>query len=242
LIIPVKYNYIGFKPIKMEDLNNKTPRIEELTRTGYEVEISACISEAFEIFKKYPGGFIGFVLLSFGISAVLGMIPVVGSIVSLVISPAINIGAVIVAKKIRYGEAYEFNDFFKGFQKFGELFLGSLLMYVMIIIGFIFLVLPGIYLAVAYCFVQMLIWFTFDGQYWSTLERSRRLISREWFSFFAFFIVILLLNLAGALCLLVGLLVTVPVSVIALFVCFDKLVGTGEAQGFEPMDHLTGTI
>jgi hypothetical protein len=226
----------------MEDLGNRTSRIEELTRTGYQVEISACISEAFEIFKKYPGGFIGFILLSFVISAVLSVIPVVGSMVSLVISPALNIGGIIVARKIKYGEAYEFNDFFKGFQKFGELFLGSLLMYIMIIIGFICLILPGIYLAVAYSFVQMLIWFSFDGQYWSTLERSRKLISREWFSFFAFFIVILLLNLAGALCLLVGLLVTVPVSVIALFVCFDKLIGTGETPGFQPMDHLTGTI
>jgi len=50
-------------------------------------------------------------------------------------------------------------------------------------------------------------------------------VHREWFSIFAFLIVLILINFLGLLALGVGLLITVPLSYCALYVAFDDIVG-----------------
>ena len=213
----------------MIKLEEKLQKIDRLTNEGYELQIGKYISEAFDIFKKNTGGFILFTVLTFVVSFALGTIPhKIGSIISFVISAPLNMGFVIVARKIRYNENYSFNDFFKGFDRFLDLFLAYLVVIIFVIIGMILLVLPGIYLAVAYAFVNCLVWFLYDGSITNTLERSRKLVSKRWWSFLGFFLVIFLLNVGGILCLGIGLLVTAPVSAISIYVCFEDLIGTEE--------------
>ncbi|MFN8288481.1 MAG: hypothetical protein U0V74_17115 [Chitinophagales bacterium] len=207
----------------------KYEKIERMTREGYNVNGSAYISEAWEIFKKFPGGFIAFIFVTYAITIVIGLIPF-GSFANIAISPCLGIGLVIVVRKIMYGEPYEFGDFFKGFNKITELFVMNLLGAVMLILAFICLIIPGFYLAIAYGFMNYFTYFFFDGSYWNTLERCRKFMSKQWFEFFVFFLLLGLVNLAGLICLGVGLLVSVPVSMIALFVAFERLIGTQEEE------------
>lgn len=215
------------------EIVDKNEKISQLSQTGYNVEISSYISEAFDIFKKNPGGFIAYFLVVLVISLALAFIPIVGSMISIVLSPALNIGFALVARKIKFGEAHTFNDFFGGFNKFGELFLSYLLMLVMVVLGLLLFVLPGIYLAVAYLFVQYITYFFHDGSYWDNLERSRKLVSKEWISFFGLVLLLGLLNVAGLLCLGLGILVTAPVTGIAMYLAFERIVGTQEEAMFD---------
>ncbi len=177
-----------------------------------------------DIFRQYPYGFIGFFLLDFLIQVILHAIPIFGSVVSFVISPALMMGNFIVAAKLLHRHTPRFGDFFSGFYLFWPLFLVSLVGSLLIGIGMILLIIPGIYLTVSYLFASCLV---VDRRvnFWTALELSRRTVTPLWFSFFAFLLLLLLINLAGALLLGLGLLATVPISFCALTVAFQDLFG-----------------
>jgi uncharacterized membrane protein len=59
------------------------------------------------------------------------------------------------------------------------------------------------------------------------MEASRKLITKNWFSFFGFGLVLFLINLGGALLLGVGLLVTIPISACAVAAAYADIVGLG---------------
>ncbi|MCS6933835.1 MAG: hypothetical protein NZM35_01615 [Chitinophagales bacterium] len=215
------------------NITTKNDKIVALTQSGYSLTSTEYIKEGFQIFKKDIGGFVGFTLLYIVISVVLGLIPFIGSLISFVISPALSFGFAIVSRKIYFGEAHSFSDFFGGFKRLGDLFFVNFLMLIMILIGFLLLIIPGIYLSIAYVFAPYITYFYHEGSFWNNLERSRKLISKEWFSFFIFAILLLLLNIAGLLLLGIGMLVTLPVSAIAVYVAFEKIVGTEEEKMFD---------
>lgn len=202
-------------------------KVERLRTQGYEVNISGYISEAFAIFKKDAGSFIGYTLVFIAISVGLGLIPIIGQIASAIISPALVIGYAVVSQRIRKGEAYGFNNFFDGFQKVFPLFLGQFVSGILVVIGMVLLIIPGIYLAVGYVFVTLFIWFTKED-FWESMELSRKLVTKKWFSFFGFVIVLGLINILGAIALGVGLLVSVPVTIIAIYLAFSDIVGIEE--------------
>jgi hypothetical protein len=212
----------------MINISEKLQKVEYLSSTGYNLQISKYINDAFEIFKKNAWGFIGFTLLTLAISLLSDRMPYyLGYIIPLFTIP-LSMGYVIVARKILRNESYSFSDFFKGYEKFIDLTIVEIIAGILSIVALVFLILPGIYLAISYAFVSLFIWFLNDGNIWESLERSRKLITKEWFSFFGFFLVIILLNIGGVICLGVGLLVTIPVSSIALYLCFEDLIGTDE--------------
>ncbi len=98
----------------------------------------------------------------------------------------------------------------------------SLLTQVLIAIGLIALVIPGIYLAVGYLFaIQMSIFGGLDP--WSAMEWSRKLITRNWWRFLGLLLVLVILNLLGILLAGIGLLLTIPLTFLVLYVVFEDL-------------------
>ncbi len=94
----------------------------------------------------------------------------------------------------------------------------------MIILGLVVLIVPGIYLTVGYVFAP---WFVLDRRvgFWEAMELSRHAVQPHWFELFGLVMMIILLNLLGALALGVGLLVTIPVSWCALTAAYAARVG-----------------
>lgn len=205
----------------MEVIQNVRDRAQELFNKGYNTDIGEYIRQGFRIFEKDVGNFIGYTALYFIISIVAGIIP----FGSLLVAGPLTAGFFIVARKIRKGEAYEFGTFFKGFDYFVPLLLYSLIGGILTALGFLALILPGIYLAVAWMFSILFIVFG-EMEFWDGMEFSRKLITKKWWSFFGLAILLLLINLAGALVLLIGLIFTVPVSFCALYAAFEDIVGT----------------
>lgn len=155
---------------------------------------------------------------------ILHAIPILGPLVSFAISPALMMGNFIVAAKLLHRHTPRFGDFFSGFFLLWPLLLVSLVGSLLIGIGMIFFIIPGIYLTVSYLFASCLV---VDRRldFWTALEMSRRTVTPLWFGFFAFLLLMLLINLAGALLLGIGLLASVPISFCALTVAFQDLFG-----------------
>ena len=202
--------------------------LEGLLKKNYTVKIGAYISAGLEIFKKNIGGFVGFTIVLILINLILAQInksaSPVGSLISLFISGPLNAGSLIVAFKVLRNRETTFGDFFRGFNHYVPLFMLSLVSGVLILLGCVLFLIPGLYLAVAYAFALPLV-LDKKMNFWDAMEFSRKLISKNWFSFFGFMLVLALINFAGVLLLGVGLLVTIPLSVCAIAAAYADIVG-----------------
>lgn len=98
------------------------------------------------------------------------------------------------------------------------------LMYVICIIGFVLLVIPGIYLSVAYYMAMPLVVEKGLGP-WEALETSRQAISKRWFSVFGLCVLVGLINMLGGLALGIGLIWTVPFTAIAFGILYRNMFG-----------------
>jgi hypothetical protein len=205
--------------------NSPLPALEPSpARTQDSLPLGGYLKTGWGLFMQYPGGFVGFCLLNLVIQLVCRSIPVLGPVVSLAVTTPLLVGNFMVSAKLLQGQPPEFRDFFKGFQYYVPLLLLSLIAGLFIGIGTILLIIPGIYLAVAYMFASYLV---VDRRmdFWPAMELSRLTVNPRWFGYFALLLLVALLNLAGAIALGVGLLVTIPLSFCALTAAYADLFG-----------------
>ena len=205
----------------MEVIHQIKEKTEHLIQQGYETDAGNYIRRGWDIFQENMGIFIAYTLIMLLISVVSAFIPF-GSIV---VSGPLTAGFYIVANKISKGEPYEFGTFFKGFDFFVQLLLWTLVGGIFIALGLVALIIPGIYLAVAYTFVPLFIVFG-KMEFWDGMEFSRKLITRNWWNIFGFVLLLFLINLVGTLAFFVGLLFTIPITYCAIYAAFEDIVGT----------------
>lgn len=200
----------------------------------FSVNIGQYFSRGWEIFKQYPLGFIGYLITVFLISIFLTFLPIlieqlqgiatIASWANVVLNPIFYAGFDIVALQIAKNRPIDFSDFFRGFNQFLQIFLVHLISNILIVIGCWLLIIPGIYLAVAYQFSSL---FVIEKKlsFWSALEASRKIITKQWFSFLLFGIALFLLNVAGVLALGIGMFVTFPLTLCIVVAAFEDIVG-----------------
>ena len=97
-------------------------------------------------------------------------------------------------------------------------------MYIMVLIGFLLLVIPGIYLMIAYYMAMPLV--VEKGMSpWQALETSRKAVTHRWFSVFGFFIVIAIILVVSSIPLGLGLIWTLPMVMIAYGILYRNMFG-----------------
>ncbi|MFK0571352.1 hypothetical protein [Endozoicomonas sp.] len=122
---------------------------------------------------------------------------------------------------IRAGQVLDY------FSKTLPLFGLYLLMLVLMLIGFALLVIPGIYLFIAYMLAIPLMVDKKMG-IWEALETSRKAITKRWFTVFGLTLVIMLINFVAMLPLGLGLIWTVPMSTIAFGILYRNIFGCSQ--------------
>ena len=200
---------------------------DKLINEGYEVDPSKYLKEGWEIFKSRAGEFIVFTVIIAAVTALFSKINFIGSLATTAVVPPLYAGFIIVIFMLFKGREVQFSDFFKGFNYFLPLFLASLVMSILITLGMILLILPDIYLIVSYMFVSLLI-VDYHMEFWQAMETSRKIVTKNWFSLFVLFLVLVVVNLLGLLALGIGLLVTMPLSVCTICVAYRDIVGLSE--------------
>ncbi|MEA1873257.1 MAG: hypothetical protein U9N51_02350 [Bacteroidota bacterium] len=196
--------------------------IDRLIREGYEFDMNRYIDRGYKIFSSKMGLFVGYAAIYFLISFI-GTSSSVG-LVSLVVRGPLIAGFFIVANAIVRNEPVTFARFFEGFKIFLPLFLAELISQIFTGIGFVLLILPGIYLAVAYSFAVPFVTFL-NMDFWEAMETSRKLITRNFWPFLGFFVILTLINVFGAILLGVGLLFTFPATYCMVYAAFEDIVG-----------------
>ncbi len=238
---------------------------KQATQTDYSLDIMGCVKGGWELFTNNTGILIGtFViyLLIAGAFSVLGLIPLVGWVFSIlfwVIAGPLMAGLYQVALQALRRQPTRIGDMFAASNNcFGQLFLAqvipSLLLSLCFLPGlvlaalivipslfqnqapggpqvvfavgcFLLGMLPLIYLSVNWMFTIPLVMDKGLG-FWSAMRTSSKGVRKHWWSVFGFLIVLGLVNLLGILCCFVGLLVTVPVTIAAMMVAYEKIFGS----------------
>ncbi len=84
------------------------------------------------------------------------------------------------------------------------------------------LMLPAVYLGVAYYWAYMFVVF-YNMSFWDALESSRKLITKKWFLIFAFLIVVGLIAMAGMIIVCIGLLASIPATMCMVYASFEDV-------------------
>jgi hypothetical protein len=114
-------------------------------------------------------------------------------------------------------------DAFAGFTRaFLNLIALGVVVSVFLTVGFLCLIIPGIYLFVAYFPAKILAVDKGLG-FWEAMETSRRVVTRNWWHVFGLLLMAIPVMIAGALCLGFGIFVAAPVVVGALAYAYEDL-------------------
>ncbi|MEX2513126.1 MAG: hypothetical protein WD398_09480 [Cyclobacteriaceae bacterium] len=189
----------------------------------YEFDIKAVLMKGWETFKVIPFYSMAFTLLILSIQLMFMVyLPDFLFIFSLFLAGPLFAGFYLVANKISQKEEVIYPDFFGGFGYYIPIVLVWLVGQVLTLLGVLALIIPGIYLMIGYMFAVLISIF-FGLDFWNSLEYSRKLIHRNWVKFFIFGLVLAVLNIAGALVFVFGLVVTIPVTYYAIYHLFENL-------------------
>jgi uncharacterized membrane protein len=205
-------------------------QIERLFQQYPEFSIQEAIRKGWEMFVAQPLNSIAFTMLIFMIQMAAAVyLKDFSVLVSIFVSPALTAGFFLVANRISRGVEVRFSNFFEGFSFWGILILTSLVSGILTFFGILALILPGIYLGVAFTFAVPFALYS-GTNFWTSLELSRRLITLNWWKFFGFVLVLAAFNIIGFVCAIVGLLVTIPVSYFAIYAVFEELTADALAE------------
>ena len=214
-------------------------KVENLIENGYEFRFEQYLSQGWETFQKSPLQLILYTLILVGISFVINLIPKVGEVASLFISPVLAAGFYVGIKKLDETGTLEIADFFKAFDHWLQLFLFSLVSSLLISLGFILLFFPGLWLAIGISLGMPLVLFA-KLEFWDAIKSSVKLVSKKWFQFFGLVIVLILINFVGALLLGIGLFITVPFTFATMYAAYKDIVGFDGNSERDVTDHLVG--
>ena len=152
---------------------------------------------------------------------------IIASLVQIVaIAATMPMIAGITIMGIRHGQKKSVSpsSVFNYFHRIPGAILWYILMSLMITLGYLLLILPGIYLSFAYMFSLPLM-IEKDMTAWRALETSRKAVTRIWFRATGFLLLIILVVMLGMIPLTIPLIWIIPWVSLAYALVYFKLFG-----------------
>ncbi len=150
------------------------------------------MSEGARLVNANLGVFILYTLTYIGINLVASMT----YLAPLIIQGPLIAGYFAAALKAMRGEKVEFADFWVHW-KTGAVYVYGIVISILVFIGVICCLLPGIYLGVAWS-VGMLLLIEYQMDFWPAAELSRKSVTRGWFMMFLFILVVKIICVLGS--------------------------------------------
>ena len=153
---------------------------------------------------------------------------VLSSAVPVILQGPMIAGLHIFTMKKLMGRPAELADLFTGFNYFVPTLVASILIGIFVFCGTLLCVIPGLVVAAMYKFTYL---FIVDKRmdFWPAMQASHAVVKRDYVGFTLFLILMALVNILGALCCIVGLLVSIPVTFAAITVAYKEIVGFEQA-------------
>ncbi len=202
--------------------------------------IENVLKEAWQLTHGFKASYWGALIIYIVVTAVLaGLTEVIAGtsiglniifqLIQAVIIYPLAAGLTMIAVRQSAGIPCNATMIFNYYPKTLPIFLLYLLMTLLILVGMLLLLIPGIYLAVAYCFALVLLVDKNLG-IWEALETSRKAVTQCWFRTFGLFIVLLIIILVSMIPLGIGLIWSLPLVTLAFAVVYRSLFGVSETH------------
>jgi len=199
----------------MEVIFNIEKQVEEASH-GYKLSIESTLQRGFNLFRKAPTEFIIF--------SVLAILIFSNPLSGLLLGGVVIASYFHLAHMASRDRQIEISDFFRGFDKAGSFIILSLLIFLLVLLGLMLLILPGIYFSISYVFSPLFVWF-YDKKPSEALRLSRQTVSGNFGQIFLLILILAGINLLGLMALGVGLLLTIPFSYCVVYAAFDDIIG-----------------
>ena len=147
-------------------------------------------------------------------------------IVTVIVGVFVSISIITTSLTIADGGTPSFKGLFSkygNYKIFVNYIIASIATGVVVIVGLILLVIPGIYLAIRLQFYKFLIVDKGDIGPIESLKESWKMTKGYAWNLFLFLILIALLNILGVILFGVGLFVTIPISLLSYAILYRKL-------------------
>jgi hypothetical protein len=201
-------------------------------------DIGDVFKEAWQLISGYKATLWGAMLIYIAISIVVSLpfefigkesiiVMIVSQIVVGLVTYPLYAGITILGIKRSVGAATNAFMVFDYYSKIIPIFLLYVAMMLLIGLGLVLLIIPGIYLAVAYSMAIPLLVEKNMG-IWEALETSRKAIHKCWFKMFGLYLVILVVVLLALLPLGIGLIWAVPLVNVVMGVVYRNLFSVGQ--------------
>jgi predicted Ser/Thr protein kinase len=228
----------------------------EILARDYVLDIGSCLRRSWALFRKdfWPlVGVTALILALLAVAASAARVVVTGlphdgtssgtsALMLLVYGPLLGGLSLYYLKRIR-GESTNIEVAFSGFSnRFLHLFLAGFVTWALTALGFVCLIFPGIYLLVAWWFAIILV---ADKRldFWPAMELSRKVVTRHWWKFLGFYLLVLLLFALGLVVFVVGFFVLAPFAMIAATYAYEDIFGAARLTAKQPLAGVgpTGT-
>jgi len=158
-----------------------------------------------------------YMLMAFLLSILSAMVPII-------IQGPLLVGFHLYCMKKIMGRPAELGDLFKGFNFFVPSLVASLLISLFASIGFLLCIIPGLVVGAIFKFTYL---FIVDKRmdFWPAMQASHEVVKNDYFGFTMFVLLMLLVDLLGVLCCVVGVFIAIPVTIAAITVAYKELVG-----------------
>ena len=201
----------------------------------YDFSITGVLKEGFRrtegVKLTFVGAIIIYALIAVFVKSLVEFIfPNSDSLVSIYASSTVEmlftlpilIGVMFLGIKKAREETLNIPSIFDYFGMIIPIMLAYVAMTIIITIGFVLLIIPGIYLAVSYAFVYTLI--VDKGlDIWEAMELSRKTVTEQWFKFFGLSILSGIIIVISAIPLGIGLIWSIPMTYIAYGLLYHRL-------------------
>jgi len=176
------------------------------------------IERAWELVKPHWLPLAGIIFIWWAI----GCVPYLGPCVQFIIGGAIAVGVWRAVLGMIDGRPPQVGMMFEGFDRFGDAFLAYLVQFILIALGFICLIVPGIILSIMWAFTFGVIAETPLG-FWDAMRRSAVLTEGYRWRLFLLALACIPVLFLGLLAACVGVLVAFPVCLTAFGLAYRFL-------------------
>lgn len=144
-------------------------------------------------------------------------------IIGLILNIIVSLGIIKITLRFVSNEKGRFSDIFSQYSLFFKYILASIVYNLIVIVGLILLIIPGIILGIKY---QFFVYFLVDKKTGpiEALKKSSEITKGTKWNLFIFGILLGLINIAGFLCLFFGLFATIPTTMVAQAFIYRKLL------------------
>ncbi|MFA6999492.1 MAG: DUF975 family protein [Candidatus Paceibacterota bacterium] len=163
-------------------------------------------------------GFIVFV-----ISMALGFIPILGQVVSLLITGPFMLGASILFLSIARGQQAEVEQIFHGFNNFGKALLTYILMIIFIILWSLLLIIPGIIASISYSMTFYILADNPSIGANEAIDRSKKMMNGYKLKMFGLSLLFLLLGILCIFTLGIGFLWLYPYAQVTMAKFYEDI-------------------